>query len=248
MTTNCTSCNSTPVPCATTPPDCNSHNCEEIVSGGCVAYTGTDIACLGITNGMSLNEIVNILSNAICTPITCTNPLDYFLTYAFKVFNTRVSLGDEITITEVINTILDAGIIMPKCNSCCPDCGVYAFGNTTDITSIQTVFGNSCCTNCGQSYSDCYTTLSAIDPAVELLFIEQYVTEYGTIQSDSGLCILTKHLQLVSTEIAVAALTAITTKTFVATCQNPFGDIFIGSKDTWATYKAIVDLGCNPPT
>jgi hypothetical protein len=218
------------------------------VSGGCVAYTGTDIACLGITNGMSLNEIINILSSAICTPVTCMNPLDYFLTYAFQVFNTRVDLGDEVTITDIINTILDAGIVMPKCNSCCPDCGVYAFGNSTDVTAIQEVYGNSCCTNCGQSYTSCYESLSAIDPAVEALFISEIVTEYGTIQSDTGLCILNKHLTLVTSEIAVDALTAIVAKTFVATCQNPFGDIFIGSKAAWVTYKAIADAGCNPLT
>lgn len=248
MSTNCTTCNSSPLPCAIHPPDCNSHDCEEIVSGGCVAYTGTDIACLGITNGMSLNDIINILSSAICTPVACVNPMDYFLTYAFKVFNARIDMGDTITLTSVINAILDAGIVMPKCNSCCPDCGVYAFGNITNITAIQTVYGSVCCSNCAQNYDTCYTELSSLDPAIEALFITTTATEYGTMQGDTTFCILKKYLELVSAEIAVEALTAIISKTFVATCQNPFGDVFIGSKAAWVTYKAIADAGCNPLT
>ena len=42
------------------PPVCAGSQCEEIYPGTCVVYSGPNISCLGITNGMSLNDIVQV--------------------------------------------------------------------------------------------------------------------------------------------------------------------------------------------
>lgn len=61
-----------PVPCIS--PECsNPEKCSETYSSDCVIYTGDTIANLGITKGMPMSVVVQMLLNAIVNP-TCIYP------------------------------------------------------------------------------------------------------------------------------------------------------------------------------
>jgi hypothetical protein len=48
------------------PPDCEGEPCEEIVQGECVRYTGPAIPCLSITQGESLNSVIQKIAAQLC--------------------------------------------------------------------------------------------------------------------------------------------------------------------------------------
>lgn len=59
--------------CTTHCPD--GETCETIYSSDCILYTGPDIDCYGITNGMSITEIVEILISYFPSCTDVNNPL-----------------------------------------------------------------------------------------------------------------------------------------------------------------------------
>ena len=78
---SCPDCQSTPcangcitttTTLAPTPPSCNGNECVELYYGNCVQYTGPSIQCLGITNGMSMNALVEAFADALCAVQTTT--------------------------------------------------------------------------------------------------------------------------------------------------------------------------------
>jgi len=64
----CTDCDPCPTPVVPVPiPDLSELVCSIFYDDTCVFYSGEDIPCAGILNGMFLNEVLQILSNTSCT-------------------------------------------------------------------------------------------------------------------------------------------------------------------------------------
>jgi hypothetical protein len=182
------------------PPVCVGNPCEEIYPGECVAYTGPAIECLGITNGMSLNEIVQILASQLCTEGCCTNPVEWLLQYALDVYNIQLLKGEAPSILLIIEELLKRGIAMSNCNTCCPDYGTYLFGNKdvvgTIVTSLPAEFqsGNP---NNAYNFATCLDLLSVANPNIHSRFdgtlseVENG-TEWGSISGNTILCIINR--------------------------------------------------------
>ena len=65
---NCTNCNDCPPVITPLPIPDLSHLCGTHYNYKCVLYTGEDIPCLGVTNGMSIDAIFTIFNNLLLTP------------------------------------------------------------------------------------------------------------------------------------------------------------------------------------
>ena len=244
--TNCRQCDPIPSTCVTPPQACDECNCEEIYSGECVVYTGPNIDCLGITNGMSLNDALQIIAEKLCVEGCCVNPIDWFLALVLEIYAQAPVFEDEeqemvaADIPTIIETLLTTGIVMPKCNFCCPDCGVYYLGNQTNLTSLIDTTGYVCCTNCGPDYQSCRTTLSEIGACMRLIFND--LQEYGTLGGNTMLCHIYDAFSALDRDVICAIFTKIQNIGLVISCNTPNGAIIISSTGTFETYFTNMGL------
>lgn len=243
--TNCRQCDPIPQVCVNPPQACDECNCEEIYSGECVTYTGPNIDCLGITNGMSLNDALQIIAERLCVEGCCINPIDWFLALVLEIYaQAPVLVAEEPvastppavneTLPVVIETLLTTGIVMPKCNFCCPDCGVYYLGNQANLTSLIGTTGYVCCTNCGPDYQSCRTTLSEIGPCMRLIFND--LQEYGTLGGNSMLCHIYEAFNTYDRSVICSIFETIQTLGLVVSCNTPNGALIISSTETFENY------------
>jgi hypothetical protein len=245
--TNCRQCTPAPNVCITPPPVCEGCECEEIYSGECVQYTGQDLDCLGITRGMSFNEIIQILADKLCIEGCCINPVQWLFDYVIEVYNIAYDKGHmtalrPLTLNDILKNLLGLGIVVPKCNLCCPDCGVYVLGSITAIEAIQTATGSSCCINCGQDYNQCYSALTKLYPCAEYIFEEYEIQEFGTLGTNTILCTLQDILANYNANIVCDILETIGQMGLVISCNNPNGAIVISSAETFLDYYTNTNL------
>ncbi len=256
--TNCRQCTPAPNVCITPPPVCEGCECEEIYSGECVQYTGQDLECLGITRGMSFNEIIQILADKLCADGCCVNPFEWVLLQALRIYNNGLNhYGVDAeqkpqTIPIILGKLLDYGIVMPKCNFCCPDCGFYALLRTGNkefdlLEPLLTATGANCCENCGQTFDACYASLIKAHPCIQTLFETLDAVEYSTIGGNTMLCALLDTLSGLESTLVCEIVEVILTKGLVISCDNPNGAIVIASAATFLEYIENTGIGssCN---
>ena len=198
----CNTCNPViPPPCVEPPPVCEGTEFEEIYPGTCVVYSGPDISCLGITNGMSLNDIIQIIGEQLCSedggtnPVYengCTNPVYWLLNYAKNVYDIHVEKGLNPDILEILGTLIGNGIYTSSCNICCPDWRWYIISDESMISRIRTVISlNGPQTNSGiTNFDSCMTLLEARNANIPNRFINvpSYSLsgrEWGSIQGQT---------------------------------------------------------------
>ena len=193
----CNTCNqAVPPPCVTAPPVCAGSDCEEIYPGACVVYSGPNIPCLGITNGMSLNEILQTIGEQLCSENCCTNPVYWLLNYAKNIYDIHTEKGLNPDILEILTTLINNGIYTSSCNICCPDWQWYIISDNTTIQDIRTfIETDGPVTNGGiTNFDTCITLLEARNINIPNRFIDVPSddlsgTEWGTIQGQTTLCI-----------------------------------------------------------
>ena len=72
-----------------------------------------------------------------CKP--CTHPFEYLIE---QVYLSLLNNQTNSTYDEILDRILDKGIIFPNCNYCCPDCeGVYALASVERFLLFAEVVG-----------------------------------------------------------------------------------------------------------
>ena len=245
--TNCRTCAPVSPVCVTPPPVCGGCECEETYSGACVQYTGTDLDCLGITRGMSLNEMIQILADKLCVEGCCVNPVKWLIDKAVEIYEIdyaagRYSAAEPISISSVLEKFLTAGIVTPKCNFCCPDCGVYALATPADVALLVAATGASCCTNCGQTYTETYTRLIKENPCLETLYESFEPVEYGTIGGNTVLDVIEQSLAGYDSSVICDVFETIFEQGLVVSCNNPHGAIIISSTATFLTYITNMNL------
>ena len=182
---NCNPC-SGPIPpaCVEGPPECEGTPCAEIYPTECTIYNGPDIPNLGITSGMSINEILMAISENICNcenSNECTHPLRLFLKFAIDIYNINIDKEIDIELLNILGGLLDIGIMTSNCDFCCPD---YDFYGLVDSITYNTYIiennnipineENPRFTECaGKDFTD---------------------TEMGTINNESSLCIIQEYI------------------------------------------------------
>lgn len=194
----CNTCNpAIPLPCVEPPPVCEGSECEEIYPGTCVVYSGPDISCLGITNGMSLNDIIQIIGEQLCSEDHgCINPVYWLLNYAKNIYDIHVEKELNPDILEILETLIENGIYIPSCNICCPDWQWYIISAHSMVSRIRTaISSNGPQTNSGiTNFDSCMTLLEARNVNIPNRFINfpslsASGTEWGSIQGQTTMCI-----------------------------------------------------------
>lgn len=194
----CNTCNpAIPLPCVEPPPVCEGSECEEIYPGTCVVYSGPDISCLGITNGMSLNDIIQIIGEQLCSEDHgCINPVYWLLNYAKNIYDIHVEKELNPDILKILRTLINNGIYIPSCNICCPDWQWYIISTHSMVSTIRTsISSNGPQTNSGiTNFDSCMTLLEARNVNIPNRFINfpslsASGTEWGSIQGQTTMCI-----------------------------------------------------------
>ncbi len=193
----CNTCNpAIPPPCVEPPPVCEGTECEEIYPGTCVVYSGPDISCLGITNGMSLNDIIQTIGERLCSENCCTNPVYWLLNYAKNIYDIHVEKELNPDMLEILTTLINNGIYTSSCNICCPDWQWYIISDKTTIGTIRTaISSDGPQTNGGiTNFDSCMTLLEARNINIPNRFINLPSdilsgTEWGSIQGQTTMCI-----------------------------------------------------------
>lgn len=194
----CNTCNqAVPPACVAAPPVCAGSQCEEIYPGACVVYTGPAIECLGITTGMSLNDVVQILAAELCPEGCCENPVEWLLQYALDIYNIQLAKEESPSILTIMDELLKRGIVMTKCNVCCPDKIAYILGNEDDVETLVTMYQLSLASgspNAAPGFADCLASLAITNPLFATRFDSVLTpvttgTEWGTISGNTTLCI-----------------------------------------------------------
>jgi hypothetical protein len=198
---SCSPCR-TPIPSVwvDAPPVCEGTDCEEIYPAQCTIYTGPNITCLGITNGMSLNQIIQILAEELCAEGCCINPVEWLLQYALNTYNIQLAKGESPDILLILEELLKRGIVTNSCNICCPDRSLYLFGNKDDVGAVLLAIAGQVTVqqtnpNNAPGFSDCLTLLGDQNPLIidrfdGTLDQETNGTEAGSISSYTTLCII----------------------------------------------------------
>jgi hypothetical protein len=96
------------------------------------------------------------LTTTTTSCIPCIHPFDYLFEYVNRaIFNTN----NRVPFNDMIDRILDKGIIEPNCGVCCPDCDdVYVLASVetflkfneslySNINNINCYFQGGCCSN-----------------------------------------------------------------------------------------------------
>ena len=193
----CDTCNQAiPPPCVEAPPVCEGSQCEEIYPGACVVYSGPNISCLGITNGMSLNDIIQAIGEQLCSENCCINPVYWLLNYAKNIYDIHTEKELNPDILEILTTLINNGIFTSSCNICCPDWQWYIISNKGTIGDIRAAINSDGpVTNGGiTNFDTCMTLLEARNINMPNRFIDipsddLSGTEWGTIQGQTTLCI-----------------------------------------------------------
>ena len=185
-----------PATCVTGPPACTGTECDEIYPGACVVYSGPDIPCLGVTNGMSLNDIMQAIADTLCAEACCTNPVQWLLQYAKDIYDIQLAKGLTPVITNILGNLISNGIVTNSCNTCCPDYEWYIISDKTTVGNIRTDIGvNGPATNGGiAKFTDCIALMEARDVTIPNRFIDDPSdalsgTEWGSIQGQSTMCL-----------------------------------------------------------
>lgn len=191
----CNTCNpAIPPPCVEPPPVCEGTQCEEIYPGTCVVYSGPDISCLGITNGMSLNDIIQIIGEQLCSESSengCINPVYWLLNYAKNIYDIHVEKELNPNILGILTTLINNGIYTSSCNICCPDWQWYIISTKSNVDAIRiAISSDGPQTNSGiTNFDSCMTLLEARNINIPNEFINSTGIEWGSIQGQTTLCL-----------------------------------------------------------
>lgn len=250
---NC-SCNNCcpPVNPPTPPPapSCAGTSCTELYDGKCVLYTGTNIDCFGITTNMTFNSIVQAIAQTLCDCAgslpSCTNPLEIFVNRVLQIYNSLESYNPGgNNIYDIIVSFLESGIVLKKCNYCCPDSFLYGLGFREAISNaiagaiaeIETLDDVTApCLNCSEDFETCNTAFLNLSENPD----DADTYEFGSFNNISGLCYLKELLTGQSEEIVQAFIDGISVEGLIIACDNSRGDIFIGNVGRYKDYATSI--------
>lgn len=252
---NCNQCcPPAPIPLPPTPPVCEGTNCTEVYDGACVQYTGTDLSCLGIKSGFSLNTIVQLFANQICDCCSkpkCKNPLEFLFEYITDLVIAIPTVKPQ----DLLNNVLDKGLVIPTCGLCCPDAEIWSIANDRTTNNILAYIDNQY--NIGRdiniAFNDCYKKfLTATDPADPTVFlyadlVNTYgIGELGSILAGTQLCTVFDFIQQYNSDSIFA--TEIFKKIFengiVISCIGNNSEMFIGNYKSFQWYYDNTPKDC----
>ena len=182
---NCNPC-SGPIPpaCVEGPPECEGTPCAEIYPTECTIYNGPDIPNLGITSGMSINEILMAISENICNCENengdeCIHPVRWVLKFATDIYNINKEKGIDVELLNILGELLDIGVVTSNCGFCCPDYEFYGLVDSATYDEYKENIDipineeNPRFTECINNFDD---------------------VEIGTINNQSSLCVIKEYI------------------------------------------------------
>jgi len=189
-------------PTPPTPPTCVGTNCEEIYDAACVNYTGPALTCFNIPTDTNLNSVIQTLATnicACCTKSKCINPFKLFFERFKSIFDALYAADNTIIFKEVFRQFLNNGLIVKKCQYCCPDEYIYVLGCSTTLHDYVKEYYTTLpddietpCVNCWTKYKNCATTLlTKFDPTLGdtiPALTTDTIFEYGGINNISAIC------------------------------------------------------------
>lgn len=260
---NCNQCcPPTPPPVPPTPPVCIGTQCEEVYDAACVNYSGPAIECMGITEGLSLNNIIQLFAAKLCdccSTVKCINPIEYFFTRVAFWYNIKKVESPTYTVEEAYNIITkDGGLTLKKCDYCCPDGSFYGLvlNNPEKLAVLSNINNNVLipisepCTNCQTNYNECATTfLTLFDPTLNGSAVPPItslnISEFAGFNGESGLCTLNTVLPNLFTYNEMTSLMqGIKKEGFIITCDSENGNLYMGSIGGYGDYVCNMSNQC----
>jgi hypothetical protein len=260
---NCNQCcPPTPPPVPPTPPVCIGTQCEEVYDAACVNYSGPAIECMGITVGLSLNNIIQLFAAKLCdccSTVKCINPIEYFFTRVAFWYNIKKAETPAYKVADAYELITkEGGLTLKKCDYCCPDGSFYGLilNNATLIDDL-TNYNNGVlipisepCTNCQTNYNECATTfLTLFDPTLNGTAVPPItslnISEFAGFNGESGLCTLNTVLPNLFTYNEITSLMQNIKKDgFIITCDSENGNLWMGSLASYGSYICNMSNEC----
>lgn len=239
-------------PTPPTPPICVGTQCEEIYDAACVNYTGPALTCFNIPTNTNLNSVIETIANRLCSCYSssqCTSPLQLFFERFKTLYYDLYNTDNTIPFNDVFQYYLNNGIIVKKCQYCCPDVFIYALSaGPTMCYHIATTYSSGYpnveppCRNCWTKYSTCATTLlTKFDPLLggvldEPLTIED-LCEFGGFNNVTALCELTT---ILTANFTYAQITDIMLNIrnygLAVACDESRANVLVGAFDTIDTF------------
>lgn len=242
------------------PPTCIGTQCEELYDGACVEYTGPAITCLNIIPNTSLNTVIQTIASNICNYCNksqCISPFKLFFERLKTLWVYAYSADPTITFYDIFESFINNGIIIKKCQYCCPDpflytlaigtgSSVYADSVYNDVVGIPNY--EIPCENCWTGYSTAASELLAsFDPTFGGTHLPGItvadIHEFGGFNNVSGIKDLNVIFEnLFTTSQITDIMKLMYTQQFPlsVTCDTETGNIIIGSLNSVRPYMQTV--------
>lgn len=243
-------------PTPPTPPTCEGTQCEELYDAACVQYTGPAITCFNIPSNSNLNSVIQAIALNICACCTnsqCVNPFKLFFE-RFNEFWTTTTSNDPTSIfSNVFQTFLNNGVVVKKCQYCCPDSFLYTFAIGPFNQSIVNDVYNSVvgvdnyeipCENCWTNFNSATTTLLTLfdptfngnlDPALTAADIHEW-GGFNNVTGIQDLNLIFEDLFTPEQVTDIMAILAFDTIGLSVVCDSQSGNIVIGTTDDVVSY------------
>ena len=237
------------------PPICVGTKCEEIYDAACVNYTGPALPCFNITTDTNLNSVIQTIATNICNCCVnskCTSPFEIFFERFKTIWDTVHVADPSLSFYDVFNAYLYQGIIVKKCQYCCPDDFIYSLSIGSDrctfLTEILTALASTGsnveipCKNCWTKFNVSATELLTLfDPTLNgthsPAFTVDDICEWGGFNNISGLYDFNITIKkLFTTSQITDIMKSISINSLQIVCDLNSGNIIIGSYDLVQDY------------
>jgi hypothetical protein len=115
-------------PTPPTPPTCVGTQCEELYDAACVEYTGPALTCLNVQPNTNLNSIIQTIALNICNCCSksqCVSPFKLFFERFKAYWDASYAADNTLSFNDLFNTFMVNGLVVKKCQYCCPDSFMY---------------------------------------------------------------------------------------------------------------------------
>lgn len=194
--------------CIDKPENCPKEVCAEIYNAECVILPdGIPENCLGITGGMNIVDVIQIIISAICDEnqeeeipeITfgpCFNPYDYFFMYLSKLWKIYKNNPDA-SLQTLLSNLLKDKIYITTCNTCYDVGDIHIFGGVNSEDYPGSYFDDNI-----NGYSDCISSLnSKLESIIGIVPLEEWFIEILSNANENNeihsiLCSINNHIDM----------------------------------------------------
>lgn len=197
--------------CIDKPENCPEEVCAEIYNAECVILPdGIPENCLGITGGMNIVDVIQIIISAICDEnqeeeipeITfgpCFNPYDFFFMYLnglWKIYKNYKNASLE----TLLSNLLGDKMYITTCNTCYDVGDIHIFGGNGVVNSAVNIEDYPGIDDNINGYSDCISSLNSKLEGANILLDERFIEILSNANENneihSILCSIDSHIDM----------------------------------------------------